>query len=259
MKTKIITADKWVKETEKAHCIIFEGLERWIPKSVIVKAPDDHYAAGTAWEIQDWFLNKMDQVGATFSDDGKHRYQLWRIWNERKKQALCIGLNPSTANKSENDTTISRLCQYLDHLNYGGLRMCNLFTYISTDPSALILPEAKGNIETDLGVIFANSLLCQEVVFCWGGFMEGKDRAQKLIEFYPDAKCFGKTISGDPWHPLACFYSGWKQADAHLFKFSEHDHARNIDKRKKRTTRVNHDNAQVPLKFSETNALQRMR
>lgn len=41
--------------------------------------------------------------GAEFSKCGKYRYKLWRIWDNTKPLAMCIGLNPSTANAYDND------------------------------------------------------------------------------------------------------------------------------------------------------------
>ena len=46
---------------------------------------------------------------AYFSPDRKYRYQLTRIWHQHLPLAMCIGLNPSTANEAEDDPTISLL------------------------------------------------------------------------------------------------------------------------------------------------------
>jgi len=45
---------------------------------------------------------------ATFSSCRTYRYSLSRIWDKKKKYALFIGLNPSTANKDADDPTIRR-------------------------------------------------------------------------------------------------------------------------------------------------------
>ena len=54
-----------------------------------------------------------NKKGADFSNNGKHRYRLWRIWDETKPYALCIGLNPSTANSEKNDPTINILIKMM--------------------------------------------------------------------------------------------------------------------------------------------------
>ena len=63
--------------------------------------------------------------GAEFSKCGKYRYVLWRIWDESKPIAMCIGLNPSTANHETNDPTIRQLIDRLEYLGYGGFKIKN--------------------------------------------------------------------------------------------------------------------------------------
>ena len=46
--------------------------------------------------------------GAKLSDDKLYRYSLWRIWDDKKPYVLFIGLNPSTADETEDDPTIRR-------------------------------------------------------------------------------------------------------------------------------------------------------
>lgn len=159
-----------------------------------------------------------DLRSAEFSECGKHRYFLSRIWDENKPVAMCIGLNPSTANGVDNDQTISRLTGSLRHLGFGGLNMTNLYTLISTDPKALHNhPDpAKGN-DIWLPIV---AKVSSEVIFCWGGFKQAKYRAKKITEMFPDAKCFGKTKDGSPWHPLAMMYAGMKMEEATLTRFS---------------------------------------
>lgn len=39
----------------------------------------------------------MIDNGAYISEDGKHRFALWRIWDSSLLQVMFIGVNPSTA------------------------------------------------------------------------------------------------------------------------------------------------------------------
>ncbi len=57
----------------------------------------------------------------------------WRIWDESK---LCdvLGLNPSTADETEDDPTIRRCINFAKTWGYGGLCMTNLFAYRATQP-----------------------------------------------------------------------------------------------------------------------------
>jgi len=49
-----------------------------------------------------------ERSGAIFSDDGRFRYRLWRVWDRAKPQALFTMLNPSKAGAIENDPTVER-------------------------------------------------------------------------------------------------------------------------------------------------------
>lgn len=148
--------------------------------------------------------------GADFSKCGKHRYKLWRIWDEGKPMAMCIGLNPSKATVVKNDATIGILTRMLTKLGYGGFYMMNLFTIISSDPD--ILKDQDNLDEGGSGVNYQNmrevASKCKDVIFAWGGFKEAKERGKKMKELFPDALCFGKNSVGAPVHPMAMMYSG---------------------------------------------------
>jgi hypothetical protein len=215
-----------IKETDKAFCLRIGGLDRWFPKSVIRWPIND----STKVYVKSWFVEKMDEAGALFSDDKKQRLVLWRTWNKNKKVAMVIGLNPSTANADTNDPTIQRLIETLNELDFGGLRMVNLFTHVSSTPE--VLKQIESDEQHDLGIIFGHGLMVQEIIFGWGNFKEAKDRAKKVIDFFPDALCFGMTKDGSPWHPMALMYNAVKPKQARLFKFRLHHPENNISNKK---------------------------
>lgn len=171
--------------------------------------------------VDDVVLGIIEDVmikGAFFSEDGKYRYHLFRIWEEHGKIACCIGLNPSTASGEDDDPTITRLIGTLKALGYGGLRMCNLFGFISSKPEAL--NTCPDPIKENDKYLAAAVLTSNEVIFCWGGFRQAKYRVRKMIELFPDALCFGKNADGSPWHPLAMMYiKGFTYDKATLQKF----------------------------------------
>jgi hypothetical protein len=137
---------------------------------------------------------------AFFSDCGKYRYQLYRIWNESLPLAMCIGLNPSTANSDDDDPTITRLIGILKSNGYGGFHMMNLYGLISPHPEDIT---AHPNPEGDTNKwIFNVRQLCQDVIFCWGNFKQAQYRGKKMAQKYPEALCFGKNKNGSPKHPL---------------------------------------------------------
>jgi hypothetical protein len=155
--------------------------------------------------------------GAAFSDDQKYRYLLYRIWEKDMPRAMCIGLNPSTANQDHDDATITRLITTLKSLGYGGLYMTNLFGLVSSDPELLReVPDPVGANDTWLKII---ADLSDEVIFCWGAFPMAEYRAKKIRNQFTKAKCFGKNSNGTPWHPLAMMYAGMKGTEGQLIDF----------------------------------------
>lgn len=75
--------------------------------------------------------------GAEFSEDGKYRYRLWRIWDGTLPKILFVMHNPSTADQYEDDPTIRRCIAFAKSWGFGGLYVANLYPYVSTDKSAL--------------------------------------------------------------------------------------------------------------------------
>jgi len=78
------------------------------------------------------------KTDAKFSTCRKYRYALWRIWDDSKPYAMIVGLNPSTADETKNDPTISRCINFSKDWGYGGLCMANLFAFRATKPSVLM-------------------------------------------------------------------------------------------------------------------------
>lgn len=152
-------------------------------------------------------MNLFDNnTGAEFSKCGKYRYKLWRIWNTDLPKAMCIGLNPSTANVNKNDATINNLIRILSKLGYGGFYMMNLFAWISSKPEDLLTCEDPlGENEGKLKEVEA---ICNDVIVCWGNFKQAGDRIKKVLPNYPNAKCLGFNKNGTPFHPLALMYNG---------------------------------------------------
>ena len=148
--------------------------------------------------------NLFNSSGAEFSQCGKYRYKLWRVWDESKPRAMCIGLNPSTANADKNDATIRILISCLIKLGFGGFYMMNLFAIISSKPEVLLTcDDPLGDNENKLAEVAA---LCSDVIVCWGNFKEAQNRIKQVLPNYPNAKCFGFNKNGTPFHPRALNY-----------------------------------------------------
>jgi len=78
----------------------------------------------------------MTDADARFSPCSTWRYSLTRKWNALPLLGF-IGLNPSTADETEDDPTIRRCIGFARDWGFGGIVMLNLFAYRSTDPRQL--------------------------------------------------------------------------------------------------------------------------
>lgn len=115
--------------------------------------------------------------GAQFSDCGKYRYQLWRIWDSNLPIAQCIGLNPSKATDVDNDPTITRIIGLLTAKGYGGFYMTNLFALISPHPEDL--RACPDPVKDNDHWLQETHKKCDEVIFCWGNFKQAAYRCAK--------------------------------------------------------------------------------
>lgn len=163
-------------------------------------------------------LFESNYSGAEFSPCGKYRYKLWRIWDESKPKAMCIGLNPSTANATKPDPTITNLIKMLKILGYGGFYMMNCYPLISSKPDALndFIETPFHDVEDleNARHLMETARLCKDVIFAWGTFpiVEKSGRDKMFSGFYPNALCFGHNQNGSPAHPLAMMYQGKTKA-----------------------------------------------
>ena len=142
---------------------------------------------------------------AVFSEDRVYRYELRREWGEGGK-VLWVMLNPSTADEVENDPTVRRCIGFSKKWGFGGLVVCNLFAYRSTDPKVLSKvedPFGPDNFET---IIRIATTECSVTVCGWGNHGSLGDAGCKMINALRGSGirpfCLGTTKSGQPKHPL---------------------------------------------------------
>lgn len=149
-------------------------------------------------------LFDAEMKGASFSNDRKYRYSLWRIWDKSKPLVMFIGLNPSTANENSDDPTIRSVCRIANNNGYGGIYMLNCWAYISTDPK--LIKHNPMSDEWNNNVLIVTAGKCKDVVFAWGDFNIVKDtgRVYELSEMFPRAMALHINKKGSPKHPLYC-------------------------------------------------------
>ena len=142
---------------------------------------------------------------ATFSDEDPplYRYTLTREWARDLPFVAFVGLNPSTADATQDDNMIRRCIRFAQSWDKGGLVMLNLFAYRSTDPRALadadIDPVGPRNDQA-----LAQECQGRLVVACWGTWGSIHGRAQRVIDsgVLGDYRVLHLTKDGDPGHPL---------------------------------------------------------
>ena len=118
--------------------------------------------------------------GAIFSTDRRHRYILWRIWDEETKPLMVIGLNPSTADEIKNDPTVTRCIKRAYNLGFGGLYMANLYGYRSTDPKGLKHTDDPVGLYND-STILSYASESGMIIAAWG--THGSSRGPMLANY----------------------------------------------------------------------------
>ena len=113
---------------------------------------------------------------------------------------MFVGLNPSTANGSKNDNTITKLIKITRNNGFGGFYMMNLFALVSPYPEDLT--KSDDPLGDNDGWIEKISPKCEKVIFAWGDFKEARERSQKIIEMFPDGYALIINKNGTPRHPL---------------------------------------------------------
>lgn len=145
-------------------------------------------------------------IGATFSPCRQYRYALWRRWAEGEDWLAFIGLNPSTADESDDDPTIRRVVGFAKREGYGGLVMLNMYAWRSTDPSKLsdtcypIGPKNNATIREWCNRAGLIVIGCGAQ--CTLGRFEYVRDTLRIDGHYNKLRALGFTKAGMPKHPL---------------------------------------------------------
>lgn len=157
----------------------------------------------------------FEHSGAEFSECGHFRYRLWRYWGAAPDQiATFIMLNPSIADEMRNDPTVERCQRRSRQWNCSGIRVVNLFAWISTSPKEMW--KARRNGADIVGRPYNDDAIMHSVagskyvVAAWGkGDKELNERAEEVVSMLRCSSllCLGKNSDGSPQHPLYIPYS----------------------------------------------------
>jgi hypothetical protein len=114
---------------------------------------------------------------------------------------MFIGLNPSTADESTDDPTLTRCINFAKSWGYGGVCMANLFAFRATDPSDMKAAEDPAGARNNhwLKRLAADSDL---IIAAWGNDGSYLQRSKQVREILPGMHCLKLNKSGEPAHPL---------------------------------------------------------
>ena len=141
------------------------------------------------------------ETSADFSPCRTYRYALWRTWDKTEPCVLFLGLNPSTADETENDPTITRCIDFAKQWGFGGLCMANLFAFRATQPKDLKQAKAPVGDANDkwLSKLHRDAGL---VVAAWGNHGKHMARSEKIRQEFSNLYYLKLNASGEPSHPL---------------------------------------------------------
>lgn len=151
------------------------------------------------------------ESSAVFDVSRQYRYRLDRVWDRTKPRLCFIMLNPSVANETILDPTVTRcMCRAVE-MGFGALTVVNIFAFKSTNPEELRgVVDPTGGQENDTHIL--NALFKSDMrIAAWGshGKLRGRDLQIKQMIFDSGKDChhLGLTKTGQPQHPLYIPYS----------------------------------------------------
>lgn len=135
------------------------------------------------------------------------RFALWRVWDPRLPLLAVVMLNPSTADASRDDQTITRLVHFATVAGYGGFVVVNRYAYRATEPAALMAYGSVNAIGPDNDNWIRIAIADRNVLVAWGANWVAEDRLVEVEGLLLNhiitgrAFCLGYTKDGYPKHP----------------------------------------------------------
>jgi len=149
-------------------------------------------------------------TGATFSPCRRYRYALWREWDATKPTVVFCGLNPSTADETQDDPTIRRELGFARDWGFGRYVKVNAYGYRSTDPKGLWAVDDPRGEDNFLAIRVAcfDAIIKREgglFVACWGNNIRERDAWELRRMLKTEGirvHALKLTKGGFPAHPL---------------------------------------------------------
>lgn len=138
---------------------------------------------------------------AKLSKCRRYRYALWRTWDQSKPYIMFICLNPSTADETTDDPTLTRCITYAKSWGYGGVCMANLFAFRATAPADMKAAKNPIGSQNDRWLEkLAHE--AERVVAAWGNDGGHSGRSRQVRGLIPNMYCLKINKTGEPAHPL---------------------------------------------------------
>jgi hypothetical protein len=140
-------------------------------------------------------------------EGGEHRLWLERKWGTCKDTlpyVLWCGINPSTANKFQDDLTITKEQRWTAMLGFSRMIKVNLFSLCSTDPLQLITNVNRDH-PANFKMISALNRHAAKFILATGAPPKpiesiARDAMRRVRALRPDMECLGVTRDGWPRH-----------------------------------------------------------
>lgn len=148
-----------------------------------------------------------------FSPCRRYRYTLWRDWDmdlfsgcaddaaNANRYVMFIGLNPSTADETQDDPTIRRCIDFAKRWGYGRLCMTNLFAFRATQPADMKMQRDPIGDENDRHLV-ESAKGAGLIIAAWGNHGSHLDRAATVIKLVQNLHALRVNADGSPQHPL---------------------------------------------------------
>ena len=145
------------------------------------------------------------QSSAVISRNGRFRYQLQRHWGTGPR-AVVVMLNPSTADASTDDATLTRVVGLVEALGCGGVIVVNLYAHRATNPDDLAAAGYPAGLRNDAYLTEAAGVATSNqwpLIAAWGARAQ-TDRVARVLSLpgMTGLSCWGTTDKGHPRHPL---------------------------------------------------------
>lgn len=143
-----------------------------------------------------------------YSKDGTQRFLLRKNWDEKKRKAMVLMINPGSANEIVSDFTTLYVINNLYNLGYGSVEICNIFSLIN------MTKEDKKQYITDKendNQIKQAAERVDDIIIAWGKNGNTnkniKQRQCEVLELLNDFKqkvcVIGDKNGNTEFHPLA--------------------------------------------------------